>query len=72
MALEKFDLKIIPELIKSLTVLIVFSVSSLIDPGLLVTKLFIAQSLINIFLVLSLYYLPSKLIRSSFKSSSAT
>ena len=72
MALEKFDLKILPELIKSLTVLFVFSFSSLIDPGLLVTKLFIAQSLINICLVLSLYYLPSKLISSPFKSSSAT
>ena len=68
MALEKFDLKVFPEFIKSFFVIIFFAWSGLINPELLVSKLFIAQSVINIVLMLILSTFPEKFFTLNLKT----
>jgi sterol desaturase/sphingolipid hydroxylase (fatty acid hydroxylase superfamily) len=68
MALEKFNLKVLPEIMKSISILVFFAWSGSINSELLVSKLFIAQSLINVFLMLFLSSVPERFFISFFKA----
>ena len=58
MSMEKYELSFLPEILRSLAVIIFFLFGNVVNSELLVTQLFIFQSLFNIVLVTLLKYLP--------------
>ena len=58
MSMEKYELSFLPEILRSLAVIIFFLFGNVVNSELLVTQLFIFQSLFNIVLVALLKYLP--------------
>ena len=64
MSMEKYELSFLPEILRSSAVIIFFLFGNVVNSELLVTQLFIFQSLFNIVLVTLLKYLP----KSSFSS----
>ncbi len=58
MSMEKYELSFLPEILRSLGVIIFFLFGNIVNSELLVTQLFIFQSLFNIVLVTLLKYLP--------------
>ena len=58
MSMEKYELSFLPEILRSSAVIIFFLFGNVVNSELLVTQLFIFQSLFNIVLVTSLKYLP--------------
>ena len=58
MSMEKYELSFLPEILRSSAVIIFFLFGNVVNSELLVTQLFIFQSLFNIVLVALLKYLP--------------
>ena len=58
MSMEKYELSFLPEILRSSAVIIFFLFGNVVNSELLVTQLFIFQSLFNIVLVTLLKYLP--------------
>ena len=58
MSMEKYELSFLPEILRSSAVIIFFLFGNIVNSELLVTQLFIFQSLFNIVLVTLLKYLP--------------
>ena len=58
MSMEKYELSFLPEILRSSAVIIFFLFGNVVNNELLVTQLFIFQSLFNIVLVTLLKYLP--------------
>ena len=58
MSMEKYELSFLPEILRSSAVIIFFLFGNVVNIELLVTQLFIFQSLFNIVLVTLLKYLP--------------
>ena len=58
MSMEKYELSFLPEILRSLAVIIFFLFGNIVNSELLVTQFFIFQSLFNIVLVTLLKYLP--------------
>ena len=58
MSMEKYELSFLPEILRSTAVIIFFLFGNVVNSELLVTQLFIFQSLFNIVLVTLLKYLP--------------
>ena len=58
MSMEKFELSFLPEILRSSAVIIFFLFGNIVNSELLVTQLFIFQSLFNIVLVTLLKYFP--------------
>ncbi len=58
MSMEKYELSFLPEILRSSVVIIFFLFGNVVNSELLVTQLFIFQSLFNIVLVTLLKYLP--------------
>ena len=58
MSMEKYELSFLPEILRSSAVIIFFLFGNVVNSELLITQLFIFQSLFNIVLVTLLKYLP--------------
>ena len=58
LSMEKYELSFLPEILRSSAVIIFFLFGNLVNSELLVSQLFIFQSIFNIILVTLLKYLP--------------